>query len=52
MLKLKKEIKINILFIISIPLALWLGFTGRINWWTILFIIIFNLKFKITYKRK
>ena len=40
---MKKTISINILAPIIIALGLWLGFTGRVSWWILLFIVVSDL---------
>lgn len=43
---------VNLFFIISIPIALFLGFTGRVDWWTILLISLLNINITFQLKRK
>ena len=39
-----KTLTINLMIIVTIPLSLWLGFTGRVDWWVILLILLFDMK--------
>ena len=48
-LRVPDKIEINLLFPIITILALFLGFTGRVNWWAIVLIYLsqFTLKLRI-----
>jgi len=35
---------INLMIFIFVPLALWLGFSDRVDWWVIILIFLFNTK--------
>lgn len=42
--------KVNLFSIILIPLSLWLGFTGRIDWWIIGFVWLSHIDFYVKIK--
>jgi hypothetical protein len=44
------HITLNLMFLLTFPLCLFLGFTGRVDWWVILLIFLFS--WDINYKIK
>lgn len=47
-----KTVTLNVLFIIAIPLAIWLGYTDRVGWWTIALIFIATSHLTMTWTRR
>ena len=43
---------INLFSIITIAFAIWLGATGRVDWWVIAFVIVSHFEFNISWRDK
>ena len=46
-----KNYTVNIFSLISVPLTIYLGYTGKVDLWVIVLIITYGIKFNITWKR-
>ena len=45
------EWTINFFLPIGILLSLWLGFTGRVDWWVIIFVWVIQIQLSYTWKK-
>lgn len=43
---------INLLAVITIPLSLWVGFSGQLSWWAILLIWLMSMSINLSLQRK
>ena len=41
---MKHLVELNIMIIVSMPLALWLCWSGRVSWWVLLMILLLDSK--------
>lgn len=46
------KLSMNLLFPFFVGFTLWLGFTGRVDWWTISLVIAAKLDFIATWSKK
>lgn len=47
---MKKKFEINIAHLVSVPLTIWLAYTGRIDWWILLAVWLPTFEFSISRK--
>ena len=46
------KVKINVAFLITVPLTIWLAVSGRIDWWTLAVVWVSHISATITLNDK
>ncbi len=51
-MRLPDGITINLITFFAIPLALWLGVTGKVDWWVLIMIWVSHLCIALTFEKR